>query len=211
MIRVLSSFMMAALVSVLFLIALKASIEINLGGVSDIDNLKVIDFVRLKREERLTRKERVKPKKPKPKKPLIAPKVKINKPKPPEPMNRPPVKALALNLPVDLSATSALGDALVGGFGDRAVNANVVPLARINPVYPKRARMMKKEGYVKLEFTITEVGSVKDIEVVESQPPSLFDRSATRALLKWKFKPKMEENQMVAQRASVQIDFKLDK
>lgn len=115
-----------------------------------------------------------------------------------------------INLPINMAASSALGDALVATAGGREVNANVIPLARINPIYPKRAKMMKKEGFVLLEFTITQVGSVKDIDVVEAQPPNIFDRSAKRALAKWKFKPKIENNLAIEQRASVKINFELD-
>ena len=70
--------------------------------------------------------------------------------------------------------------------------------------------MMKKEGFVKLEFTITAFGAVKEVAVVESDPPQLFDDCATRALLKWKFKPRVEQDKAVEQRAMVQMDFKLN-
>jgi protein TonB len=70
--------------------------------------------------------------------------------------------------------------------------------------------MMKKEGYVKLEFTITAFGTVKDVAVVESRPANLFDTSAKNALLKWKFKPKVIASQAVEQRAMIQIDFRLN-
>ena len=108
-----------------------------------------------------------------------------------------------------MAATSALGDAMVATSGG-AVNANVIPLARINPIYPKRAKMMKIEGFVALEFTITQLGTVRDIKILNSQPPKIFDRSASRALSKWKFKPKVVNQVAVEQRASVQINFKLD-
>lgn len=185
---------------------------IKIGGtpvVSD-DNLQMVDFIRLKKEQTLVKKERVKPKKPKPKKEPIRPKVNIQK-------NVKVVKQpilherIDMDLPLDLSATSALGDAFVSGFGNRAISTNVIPIARINPIYPKRAKMMKKEGFVKLEFTITTFGTVKDVKVVESKPEGLFESSAKRAILKWKFRAKMEEGQAVEQRAMLQIDFKLDR
>jgi protein TonB len=90
------------------------------------------------------------------------------------------------------------------------VSTNVLPLSTIQPIYPKRAKMMKREGYVKLEFTITPFGTVKDVAVVESKPPKLFDNSAKNALLKWKFKPKVVASQAVEQRAMIQIDFRLN-
>lgn len=208
--RVVTSFIAAMVFTTLFFLVLKTTIEVRQSGHISDDNLKVIDFVRLKKENLLTKKERVKPKKPEPKKQPPKPKVKIPKPKQPKVASK-PVKPLDLNMPLDLSASSALGDALVSGYGERAVNGNVIPLVRIDPIYPKRAKMMKKEGYVKLEFTITEFGGVKDISVVESAPDRLFNSAATRALMKWRFKPKIENNQALEQRAMVQINFKLDR
>lgn len=211
MTRILTSFVAACLFSVVFLFALKSSIEVSKSRQVSSDNLRVINFVRLQREELLTKKQRIKPKKPEPKKKPIKPKINIPKPTPPDKVERQMMQRLNIELPINLSASSALGDALVAVAGGREVNANVIPLARINPIYPKRAKMMKKEGFVILEFTITQTGSVKDIEVLESQPVKLFDRSASRALSKWKFKPKIENNAAVEQRASVQINFQLEK
>lgn len=208
MLRVLISLTAATLFSIMFLLALKTTIEVRNVSLSSDDNLRFIDFVRLKKEQQLTKKERVKPKKPEPKKQPVKPKVNIPKPKQSKVQPR-VIEPLNLDLPIDLSANSALGDAMVVGYSDRAISTNVVPLVRINPVYPKRAKLMKKEGYVKLEFTITEFGSVKDIKVVEADPVRIFDSAAKRALSKWRFRPKVENDQALEQRAMVKINFKL--
>ncbi len=210
MLRLVSSFAAACFFSILFLFALKNSIDVSQSKLLERDNLRVIDFVRLHKEELLTKKERIKPKKPEPKKPPPKPRINIPKPTPPEKLAPAMMQRMKINLPINMAASSALGDALVATAGGRAVNANVIPLARINPIYPKRAKMMKKEGFVFLEFTITQMGSVKDIEVIESKPPNIFDRSATRALSKWRFKPRIENNLAVEQRASVKINFELE-
>lgn len=210
MFRLVSSFAAACFFSIFFLFALKHTIDVSQSNLVDRENLRVIDFVRLQREELLTKKERIKPKKPEPKKPPPKPKINIPKPTPPDKVAPKRMQRMNINLPINMAASSALGDALVATAGGREVNANVIPLARINPIYPKRAKMMKKEGFVLLEFTITQVGSVKDIDVVEAQPPNIFDRSAKRALAKWKFKPKIENNLAIEQRASVKINFELD-
>jgi protein TonB len=172
------------------------------------DQHHMVDFVRIKKEQHLAKKERLKPKKPIPKKQPPKPKIDIKKEVQVE--KKPLLNAnIDLDLPIDLSAVSALGDAHVSGFGSQDVSTNVLPLSTIQPIYPKRAKMMKKEGYVKLEFTITAFGTVKDVEIVESQPAQIFDTSAKNALLKWKFKPKVVENQTVEQRAVIQIDYRL--
>ena len=211
MLRLVSSFLAACLISILFLFALKSSIEVSESKLVNSDNLRVIDFVRLQRDEPLTKKERVKPKKPEPQKQPIKPKIDIPKPDPPAKANRKMMQRLNIDLPINLATDSTLDDALVALAEGRQVNANVIPLARVNPIYPRRAKMAKLEGFVKLEFTITPSGGVIDMEVLESDPPNVFDRSAKRALSKWKFKPKIENNIAVEQRASVQINFQLEK
>lgn len=173
------------------------------------ENLQMVDFVRLKKETELQKKERVKPNKPKPKKQPPKPKININKD---IKVEKQPMKMekFDMDLPLNLSASSALGDAFVNA-GTGVISTNVVPISRVNPIYPKRAKMLKKQGYVKLEFTITTTGSVKDVKVVEANPKDIFNASAKRALLKWKFRPKLDEGQAVEQRAMIQIDFKLNK
>jgi protein TonB len=51
---------------------------------------------------------------------------------------------------------------------------------------------------------------VDDPLVVESQPRRLFDRAAIRAILRWKFKPRIVDGQAVRREAEQVIDFKLD-
>ena len=188
---------------------LQGMINVASTPLATNEKLQLVDFIRLKKEQTLIKKERIKPQKPKPQKKPPRPKVDIKKD---IKIAKQPLlhENIDIDLPIDLSAVNALGDAMVSGFGSKEVNASVLPLSRIDPIYPKRAKMMKQEGYVKLEFTITTFGTVKEVEVVESDPPNLFDTCATRALLKWKFKPKKEENKTVEQRAMIQIDFRLN-
>ncbi|MEN8718672.1 MAG: energy transducer TonB, partial [Oceanococcaceae bacterium] len=65
------------------------------------------------------------------------------------------------------------------------------------------------EGWVKLEFTINPDGTVSDPRVVEAQPRRVFDSEARRAILKWKFKPRVVDGKPVAHRATQTIEFKL--
>lgn len=167
----------------------------------------MVDFIRLKKEPKVIKKERVKPKKPKPKK--QPPKPKVNIQKNVKVIKQPMIiEKLDLNLPLNLSSVSALGDAFVSS-GNQTISTNVIPISKVRPIYPRRAKRMKKEGFVKLEFTITTFGTVKDVDVVESKPVGLFDASAKRAILKWKFRAKIEDGSPIEQRAILQIDFKL--
>ncbi len=65
-----------------------------------------------------------------------------------------------------------------------------LPIVRVAPVYPARALSRGIEGYVDMSFTVTTTGTVKDPIVVFSTS-SLFERAATRAVLKFKYKPRV--------------------
>jgi protein TonB len=108
---------------------------------------------------------------------------------------------------------------LVGGEGiflgnfqqvDQTAEGDIIPVVVIRPVYPRDAAISGIEGWVKIEFTITEVGTVKDPQVVDAKPARVFNRAAIRAILKWKFKPRVVDGVAVDRRASQIIDFTLD-
>jgi len=72
-------------------------------------------------------------------------------------------------------------------------------------------RTVGLEGSVVLEFTITVDGTTKDIVVVESSPPGLFDQVAVETLAKWRYKPKIENGQPVERRGvKTRIVFQLE-
>ncbi|MGI9321880.1 MAG: energy transducer TonB [Thiogranum sp.] len=91
------------------------------------------------------------------------------------------------------------------GNGDGAP----IPLLRIEPAYPRKAARNRKEGWVKVAFTITERGTVIDPQVLESRPRRLFNRSAVAAIRKWKFRPKVIDGTPVPTRATQVIEFNL--
>jgi TonB family protein len=66
-------------------------------------------------------------------------------------------------------------------------------------------------GSVVLEFTITVEGTVKDIVVVESTHPGIFDEAAVNALRRWRYKPKIENGEPVGRRGvKTKITFVLE-
>ena len=84
------------------------------------------------------------------------------------------------------------------------------PLVRMEPKYPAEAARAGIEGWVKLMFSIDISGQVSDIEVLDAQPPRVFDREAKRALAKWKYKPPMVNGTPQPQSGmQVVLDFKL--
>ncbi|MCV6607546.1 MAG: energy transducer TonB [Campylobacterales bacterium] len=165
------------------------------------------DFIMVKRDESENIRKREVPKKPKPPKQPKKPKLDLKQ-------NVPQQNNVNLKVPdidLKLSSVNTLGDAKVSGLGDIAISANLIPLVRIEPRYPRRAKMLKKQGQVTVEFTITERGFVEDPKVVKATPPKIFNQAALSAIKRWKFKPKVEDGKAVSQRAVLSFEFKLDK
>ena len=141
----------------------------------------IIDFTRVNRDETVQTKDRTLPERP----------AMPDAPPPPPPLNlsantAPSSGGVAVNRPVlsrgirlDRSGLSAPSD------GD------VIPLVRVPPQYPPLAESRGINGWVQLEFTITESGSVEDIVVIAAEPTGYFERAAERALARWKYKPKI--------------------
>jgi protein TonB len=82
---------------------------------------------------------------------------------------------------------------------------------RIDPDYPPSALRRELEGWVQVQFTITPAGSVKDAIVVDAVPKDVFDEAALKAIVRWRYNPKVE-NGTAVERVGVQtrIVFRLD-
>ena len=65
----------------------------------------------------------------------------------------------------------------------------VTPLVCAKPIYPPRAQERGTEGHVTLRFTITVIGTVKDVEVVDSEPKGVFDETSIKAAKSCRFNP----------------------
>jgi len=154
-----------------------------------------VDFVRLRRDNAPDLKKREPPKREKPEQAPPPPELNMAKA-----MN--PSDAVGEIVPIvdtsmELEKASTLGS---GAGSDR----DIVPLVRVDPEYPPRAKQQGVEGYVDLEFTITPVGTVKDPKVIGASPALVFDRAAIQAVRKWRYNPKTENGVAVA-RSGVQV------
>ena len=63
------------------------------------------------------------------------------------------------------------------------------PLVRVPPDYPQSALARGTTGSVTLQFTVTASGTVKDVIVVRSEPPGVFDDAAREAVEQWRYSP----------------------
>ncbi len=62
-------------------------------------------------------------------------------------------------------------------------------IRRVEPVYPRHARIRNISGFVTLKFLVTSSGLVENVKILKSMPKRTFDRAAKRAISKWVFQP----------------------
>lgn len=105
----------------------------------------------------------------------------------------------AITMAPTIDTSGAMTGISLSGGSDR----DVIPLVRINPDYPPRALSRGIEGWVQVQFTISETGSVIDAIVVDSSPKNVFDDAALKAIARWRYNPKVE-GAVAVQRKGVQ-------
>ncbi|MDX1588291.1 MAG: energy transducer TonB [Oleiphilaceae bacterium] len=149
-------------------------------ALSEDDDRYTVDFVRVEPQNEVQEKDRQKPEPPKPEE------------QPPEPespqqnADTSDVGGESLNLgAVAMDNSLDIGAGISGG-GD----SDYLPIVKVEPVYPQRALRRGIEGYVVVEFTVTERGNVENPRVVEADPEGVFDQAAMDAARKFKYRPK---------------------
>ncbi|MEY4642771.1 MAG: hypothetical protein RLZZ227_2765 [Pseudomonadota bacterium] len=104
---------------------------------------------------------------------------------------------------VSLAPSIDTAGAMTGINMSAGSDRDVVPLVRINPDYPQRALSRGIEGWVQVQFTISETGAVIDPIVVDASPKGMFDDAALKAIARWRYNPKIE-NGVGVQRVGLQ-------
>ncbi len=83
-----------------------------------------------------------------------------------------------------------------------------IAIAKVTPEYPSQAKRRNVEGFVELEFVVNELGGTEDIRVVRSEPQGTFDRSAVRALMRWRFKPAERDGKPEVAKTRTTVNFR---
>lgn len=177
--RYVFSIVTGTLVTLSLLFIMQLLIEYGEEALSKPRTRHQLDFVRIKRNENLNTEDLTPEKPPKP--PEVPPEL------PPQDLDNVDPNAPTINIPPPTVAASVE----IGGPGAMNIaEGDYLPIVRVAPVYPARALARGIEGYVDMSFTVTTTGTVKDPIVVFSTS-SLFDRAAIRAVLKFKYKPRV--------------------
>ncbi|NDY74499.1 energy transducer TonB [Desulfobacter hydrogenophilus] len=190
---------------------------------NDLESLNTVNFIRLKNQ-------------PPPPKPKNTPDKKKEPEKAPEKIHRiarqkqmVPKKQLQLNMPaldLDIDPRISGGIPMIAPpkapvpqtaasdfnavMDETAVDTIPVPKFKRSPQYPYRAKRMGMEGEVKIRFLVSKEGEVSQIEILESNPPKVFDQSVLNAVSSWKYTPGELMGRKVATRVTTSIIFKLE-
>ena len=112
--------------------------------------------------------------------------------------------AVAAAKPAASDATAAAAGGTTGGE-----TADAVLLQGASPTYPPSALRSHQSGWVMLSFSIGPDGRTDDIRVVDSQPRHVFDRAATDAVHRYRFKPAMKDGVAVSTTRQLKVEFNL--
>ena len=187
LVRLVIGFVMALAVTLSLFWLMQYLIETADRTLNDSGAGNLVDFVRVKRDEAIERRQ-LKPKKPPP--PQAAP------PQPPTPQldnlnpNAEKIAISAVPVETDIQMT--------GGFSLGVGEGDYLPIVKVAPIYPNRALTRGIEGYCVVQYTVTRQGTTKDPLVIESQcTSSLFHRASLNAALKFKYKPRIMDGEAV--------------
>lgn len=171
--------------------------------------VKLVEFVRVEGQDEVRIKERRLPPKPRP----------AEQPRPPEKLRvNQQANTQRMEIDFDMPAVEAGlgggGGPWLGAYVPRQGGAgmhdgDILPIVRIEPQYPREALVRGIEGWVRVEFTIMEDGGVAEVDVVDARPRGVFERSAVNAVMRWKFKPRIENGAAVRRRGAQTIEFQL--
>jgi len=75
-----------------------------------------------------------------------------------------------------------------------AIAAQSLPMVKFAPVYPQSAAANGIEGFVDVVFDVTETGATENIQIVYAEPARTFNSAVLKAVSRWKYKPKMEND-----------------
>ena len=173
------SIILGSFVTLSLLFVMHLLIEYGESAVTKERTRHNLDFVRVKRNESLNIEDFTPEKPPKP--PETPPET------PPQDMDNLDPNTPTINIaPPPISANTTIG----GPGSMNIAEGDYLPIVRVAPVYPARALSRGLEGHVDLSFTVTAAGTVRD-PIILFSTSSLFERAATRAVLKFKYKPRV--------------------
>lgn len=121
---------------------------------------------------------------------------------PPKPEKLPPVAVqpfevigdgwsdIGVSTPTPGPGRSSMGRGLAEG--------DYLPIMKVPPEYPNRMLSRGIEGWVLVEYTVDKLGRVQAPRVIDAQPGSGFNTSALRAVMRYKYRPRVVDGETVS-------------
>jgi protein TonB len=148
--------------------------------LDETSQVRMLEFVRIKREESVERKDRT------------PPKPKLNETPEVPPMPRDSIDAASTQLAVSAMSADAGLNIDRGGIGFGAGEGDYLPIVKVAPIFPQRALMQGVFGSCLVEYTVTTAGTTKDIRVISEEcDSSMFHRPSIEAAKRFKYKPRV--------------------
>ena len=148
--------------------------------------------------------------------PKPEPKPKKRSTKPPPPSLSPVAGLSGLDFGLDAFGTDGSDtlDSLLGDISSVPMTSETVdepprPQHTVAPEFPPRARKQGTTGEVRLSLLVGVDGRVRDVRVLSSQPPGVFDQAAITAVRQWTYAPATYDGQVVATRVTQPVVFEL--
>jgi TonB family protein len=95
-------------------------------------------------------------------------------------------------------------------FMTNLIPANQLTLLKsVQPAYPVKAQGKKLEGWVDVEFTVSEAGKVKDVAIRAASIPGVFEDAAVKAVSQWRYQPILRDARPVPVRTQIRVRFAL--
>jgi protein TonB len=165
--------------------------------LEEVESFNTVDFVRAPQEEQLQTRERSRPEPPQPDEPP---------PPPPQLMAR---AAQADAISADFGMPNVSIPTNIAGGPSLAQNADLIPVVRLAPQYPRQAARAGITGWVTLRIVVNPDGSVREAKVVESEPRGIFEAAAVTAALRGRFRPRMVDGAPVESSGEYTVKFSL--
>jgi len=165
-----------AAVTFALLFVMQYMIAAGQNSVGNDGAYRIVDFVRVERNE-VVEKKKEKPDKP------PEPEIQPDMPEPQISNFESTVQIAMVRPPVTMNTN-------MGGLGFGVSDGEYLPIVKVAPIYPPRAAQRGLEGYVVVQYTVTTTGETRDVVVIESSS-SLFDRAAIESAQKYKYKPRI--------------------
>jgi len=201
-----------------FLFGLMPGLVEQLPGQNQtLQQIDVINVIRIKKNYLPPAK--TKPKPPPPKELKSVKQLKKNLQQP-----RPEMPKLTLPFAINPKLPSLVGDLVMpqmamldlGLKGTRTtfamgeIDHPLIPTVQTPPFYPLRARRNGIEGWVKVSFIVSTKGLVEKVSILSANPKNIFDQAVRRCVMGWRFKPGTVDGVPVKTAVETTVRFNLD-